>query len=317
MTYPSFTTIVNGLLLQLVWCSLSNVASAFVSEAKAASRKVGGESTARMATQPLAASSDPVMVALTREDGKNGKLMKQIRQESELNSRLELVELPCIEHAAGPDYDKLAETLLSKSWDYIAITSPEAAKVLASAWDAVRDNPIPVVAVGKETEICLQEAGIPVTFVPSKATAATLAVELELKSGEGTSLLYPASARAQNTLEIGLTSRGFAVTRLNTYDTVTANWSTELVEASRHVQVACFASPSSVKGWLKNTQSNRKVMAACIGETSATACKQLGWEENQIFFPESPGLEGWVESIRQATEETKRVAHQSTSNAAT
>ncbi len=43
-----------------------------------------------------AAQKHPVVV--TREKGKNGKLMKAIKQRG-----LESLELPLIEHAAGPD----------------------------------------------------------------------------------------------------------------------------------------------------------------------------------------------------------------------
>ena len=248
---------------------------------------------------------EQVVVALTREDGKNGKLMSQIFGNPELSGHVRLVELPCIEHSHGPDFERLGEILKSKRWDYVAVTSPEAAIVVASAWDVVRDNPLSVVAVGKATEKALEKFGIQVTFTPSKATAEMLAAELESK-GEGTTLLYPASAKAQDTLESGLKSRGFAVTRLNTYDTVTANWSNDLKEISKGVSIACFASPSAIKGWLHNTGGNNHVLAACIGETSASACKKLGWEENHIFFPENPGLEGWTEAIAQAVKQSYR-----------
>eukprot|EP00536_Pseudo-nitzschia_multiseries_P010385 jgi/Psemu1/203132/e_gw1.315.7.1 len=249
----------------------------------------------------------PIVVTLTREDGKNDKLRKKINQNTELMEQIDVLEMPCIEHAVGPDYECLSSALLSERWDFVAVTSPEAANVLASAWDVVRENPLPVVAVGKATEKRLQDSKIPVTFVPSKATAATLAKELEpVHETQKTSVLYPASAKAKKTLENDLAARGFAVTRLNTYDTVTATWADEQKETSSNVQVACFASPSAVKGWLKNTGGNTEVLAACIGETSASACRELGWQENQIFFPEAPGLDGWVEAIHKAIEVSKK-----------
>jgi uroporphyrinogen-III synthase len=315
MAYPPLITFVYALLLQVTLFSLSDFSGSFAFVPRTTGQRTGCRAITSPSRTTLKASRNTVLVALTREAGKNGKLIDQIKRENELNVQLELLELPCIEHAVGPDYERLAEALLSKTWDYVAVTSPEAANVLASAWGVLGENPLPVAAVGKATEKSLMDAGIPVAFVPSKATAATLAAELDLKAGEGTTLLYPASARAKNTLERDLASRGFAVTRLNTYDTVTASWSPDLTEAGRLVQIACFASPSSVKGWLKNTGNNNQVLAACIGETSATACKELGWNENQIFSPEAPGLEGWVESIRQALEETIRVSHRNTSNA--
>lgn len=283
------------------------VGSSFPVEVDAFAQKNSFSSSKRAATAIASAAENlPVIVTLTREDGKNEKLRKKIEETKDVADCIEILEMPCIEHAVGPDYEQLSSTLLSGEWDYVAITSPEAANVLASAWDVVRDIPIPVVAVGKATEKTLRDADIPVSFVPSKATAATLAKELELvHKNKKTSVLYPASAKAKRVLEDGLASRGFAVSRMNTYDTVTATWSDEQRKSSENVKVACFASPSAVKGWLKNTNENTRVLAACIGETSASACRELGWDENQIFFPANPGLEGWVEAIQKSTEVAK------------
>mmetsp|Transcript_25208 Transcript_25208/g.72588 ORF Transcript_25208/g.72588 Transcript_25208/m.72588 type:complete len:294 (+) Transcript_25208:178-1059(+) len=247
----------------------------------------------------LSASNDKITVAVTREEGKNRKLIEKIQADDVLRECVDILELPCIEHATGPDYDKLAPTLAEESFDYVAVTSPESAKVLASAWDAVIGNPIAVVAVGKATEKVLEKAGIPVSFVPSKATAVFLAKELEMK-GEGCSLLYPASARAKQTLQDGLEARGFRVKRLNTYDTVTAKWSESQKEEAKSVQIACFASPSSIKGWLMNTGENKDVFAACIGETSANACRGHSWDEKKIFYPDAPGIDEWVGAIRES-----------------
>lgn len=247
----------------------------------------------------LNASSERIVVAVTREHGKNSEILKAIGNDPELGSSTKIMELSCIEHATGVDIDKLGPALKSKDWDYVAVTSPEAAKVLASAWDGVRDNPLPVVAVGVATEKALQVFSIDVCFTPSKATAETLVAELVLKHPR-TSLLYPASARAKNTLQNGLEARGVEVTRLNTYDTITANWSEDQKKASGEVKIACFASPSSIKGWLQNTNENKNVIAACIGETSAMACRNHGWDESKIFFPEKPGIDGWVQAIKEA-----------------
>jgi uroporphyrinogen-III synthase len=242
-----------------------------------------------------------ISVALTREEGKNAKLQKALEASSLLSlSGVQALELSCIAHADGSDYDSLSDTLLNGSWDYVAVTSPEAARVVASAWDVVRDNPPPVAAVGKATQETLTSFGINVCFCPSKATAATLVKELP--GEEGCKLLYPASQRAKQTLESGLKERGFQVTRLNTYDTVTAVWQQDTKLQASSCQVACFASPSAVKGWLSNTENNNQVIAACIGETSATACRENGWTNDKIFYPEKPGIEGWVEAVEQAVE---------------
>ncbi|EJK58843.1 hypothetical protein THAOC_20998 [Thalassiosira oceanica] len=198
----------------------------------------GVEAAADTASTP--GSTSTLTVALTREVGKNTKLQKTIESSERLQQlfatgndsepSIQTLELPCIAHAAGPDTDKLPSTLSSKQFDYIAITSPEAAKVFASAWKEAGQPQLGVVAaVGKATKEALSSLGIDVGFVPSKATAATLVQELPFSQnsqdeGRSTTLLYPASAKAANTLQDGLEGRGFKVDRLNTYDTVTATW---------------------------------------------------------------------------------------------
>lgn len=261
-------------------------------------------------------SSSPFVVALTREEGKNDKLRKallsneHIQQLSQSSGvAVDIHEIPCIEHADGPDTDKLVPTLASTQFDYVAITSPEAAKVLVKAWiEAGRPQLGKVAAVGKATQESLKEFGIEVAFVPSKATAATLVKELPLsdaatKEGRSSTLFYPASNKAADTLQNGLEERGFDVMRLNTYDTVPASWDEEQTLLAQSANVACFASPSAVKAWLKNTDGMNKparAKAACIGETSAEACRKNQWDENDIFYPEKPGVDGWAVSVADA-----------------
>jgi uroporphyrinogen-III synthase len=265
--------------------------------------------------------SSQVIIALTRERGKNEKLRKallsneriaRISQESGLT--IQIYELPCIEHADGPDIDKLAPLLASSlnTFDYVAITSPEAASVFANAWiKAERPRLGTVAAVGKATQEALVEFDIEVGFVPSKATASTLVDELPLSNeanneGRATTVLYPASTKAQDTLQSGLEERGFSVLRLNTYDTITASWTPDQISIAQSTNnlVVCFASPSAVKSWLINTASfdNPRPMASCIGETSATACRNNEWEENNIFFPDKPGIDGWATAVADALE---------------
>ena len=243
-------------------------------------------------------NSQSVAIAMTREEGKIGKLLKAILEDKILSSTTTPIELPCIAHADGPDMARLEESLRDSSWDYVAVTSPEAARVLARVWDQSTMSSIQVAAVGKATERELVKNGIDVAFTPSKAYAKVLVEELPGK--EGTTLLYPASCKAATTLADGLSRRGFQVTRLNTYDTVSAKWSSEQIELGQQCKIVCFASPSSVHGWLQNSGNNTSALAACIGQTSATTCLKLGWDESNIFYPEAPGIGGWVKAIKEA-----------------
>lgn len=282
---------------RLAFVSLWIVLLSFVYRGEAFLSSPTGAWTKR--TSSLRATTDPIVgVALTRELGKNDKLLKEIVQTNDLSDHVQTIELPCIAHAQGPDFDRLAETLRGESWDWVAVTSPEAARVLASVWDPAYTFSWRVCAVGKATEATLTQLGIDVNFCPSKATASTLVEELPGEAG--CKVLYPASAKAATTLQDGLEARGFQVTRLDTYDTVPNVWRDAEKEASRSVRIACFGSPSAVQGWLQNTDNDKSVLAACIGETSAEECRAQGWTEDNIFYPEKPGMSGWATAIQDA-----------------
>lgn len=265
---------------------------------------------------------EKIGIALTREDGKNGKILKALQYHSQITSdSCFITEIPCIEHAPGPDSGDpfLTTVLKATAFDYIVITSPEAALVFSATWEqAKKQRPddclqLPkICAVGKATEDTLISQDIPVFFVPSKATAATLVEELPpVASGSTTNVLYPASAKAKVTLQNGLESRSdasFQVTRLNTYDTVPAVWSDAKLDLAQNtINIICFASPSAVDSWVEkvaNKQNGKDVtrstLAACIGETSAQACREKGWRDVDIFYPENPGVQGWADSVADA-----------------
>jgi len=132
------------------------------------------------------------------------------------------------------------------------------------------------------------------------------------EGGRTARVLYPASKRAAHTLEDGLHARGeggregggeggrlFEVTRLNTYDTIPADWSEEDEVMAKNCKVVAFASPSALKVWVSRVGMGFNV--ACIGETTATAARQVGWEEERIFYPqEAPGIEGWAAAVGEA-----------------
>ena len=296
-----------------------------------------------------------IKIALTREDGKNKKIWNALESHPQLRTlcssttnddttstsimtmtmtttnvyACDIIEIPCIEHADGPDSGEifLSElTICPSTYDYITITSPEAAQVFASTWEQTqlsKDELPSICAVGKATQQALEKRNIPVSFVPSKATAATLVNELPpIENKKTTNVLYPASAKAKLTLQKGLQERrdaSFEVKRLDTYDTVPAKWTDEQYTiAKESIQIVCFASPSAVESWVSKVNEEDKrnrngkelssfhqqyTMAACIGETSAQACREFGWEENHIFYPDKPGVNGWAESVVEAVEQ--------------
>jgi len=253
----------------------------------------------------------PILVALTRQAGENGKLRRAVQEALPLqgvpSEAVECVEVPCIEHARGSDYAALEARLASllpsagsgalaggPELGAVVLTSPEGARVFLDAWASAGGGerlPIPVACVGKGTAAVVEGAGVAVEFNPSKADAEALAAELPFERF-GPRVLYPASEIAPGTLQEGLTARGFGVERLNTYTTrAVEEPSDDMLALMANTDIVTFGSPSAVKAWAKH--SSRRPPCACIGGTSRTAAEAAGFSE--IFSPESPGVPGWAE----------------------
>mmetsp|Transcript_32376 Transcript_32376/g.102977 ORF Transcript_32376/g.102977 Transcript_32376/m.102977 type:complete len:337 (+) Transcript_32376:28-1038(+) len=239
---------------------------------------------------------DAKTVVLTREAGNNEKLIEPLRKLG-INS----IEVPMIEHGVGKDLPLLPPAL-KEGFTYVVVTSPEAARVFLGGWEEAGKPDVRIATVGAATGKVIEDAGLEVTFVPSKATAKVLAVEIPRATG-AEKVLYPASALAGTDLQEGLAARGFEVVRLDTYTTqaVTAI-DPATIEAVRGAGIVAFGSPSAAKAWISVVgEGAMEPAAACIGETSANACEELGFA--RIFFPEKPGIAGWVEAIQEALQD--------------
>ncbi|RYQ79497.1 hypothetical protein S245_012390 [Arachis hypogaea] len=86
-----------------------------------------------------------------------------------------------------------------------------------------------------------------VAFAPSKATGKVSATKLP-KIGNKTTVLYPASEKASNEIEEGLSKRGFEVIRMNTYTMVPVQNVDEMVlKQALASPVVTVASPSAIR----------------------------------------------------------------------
>ncbi|KAI4375022.1 hypothetical protein MLD38_012941 [Melastoma candidum] len=256
----------------------------------------------------IRASSKSRRVVVTRERGKNDKLVQALSKHVVV-----CLELPLVAHAPGPDLDRLPSVLTADDpFDWIVITSPEAGKVFLDAWKAAGSPKVKVGVVGAGTasvfeEVVHSDHPLSVAFTPSKATGKVLASELPSNGNDNSRVLYPASAKAGNEIEEGLINRGFHVTRLNTYTTVPVDHvEPKVLEEALSAPVVAVASPSALRAWA-NLISDPRLWShslACIGETTASGAKKLGFAK--VFYPKFPGLEGWVTSILEALEEEEK-----------
>nr|ABM45934.1 uroporphyrinogen III synthase [Triticum aestivum] len=251
----------------------------------------------------LAAHSSPSPdVVVTREQGKNAKLVASLEKHN-----VHSLELPLIQHVEGPDADRLSAVLRDEKFDWITVTSPEAAAVFLEGWKAAGSPKVRIAVVGAGTartfdEVLQSNDGpLEVAFSPSKALGKVLASELPRTSETASKVLYPASAKAGHEIQNGLSARGFEVTRLNTYSTVPVHdVEPQILKLALSAPVVAVASPSALRAWLNLMSRVDKWSnsVACIGETTASAAKKLGLES--VYYPATPGLEGWVESILEA-----------------
>ncbi|CAI0465251.1 unnamed protein product [Linum tenue] len=285
------------------------------------------------------ASSKPKVV-VTREHGKNGKLINALGEQG-----ISFLELPLIQHTEGPDSNKLSSLLRDVIFDWIIITSPEAGSVFLEAWKEAGTPKIKIAVVGAGTasifEGVIQSSNqlLDIAFSPSKATGKVLAAELPDCGNGRCTVLYPASAKASTEIreydhshdtifimslvfrkltytmcKEGLSNRGFEVVRLNTYTTIPVDHvDPTVLKEALSVPVVAVASPSAIRTnaqlisiecnsvWLKLVSSESghwDNSIACIGETTASAAKRLGFKN--VYYPAQPGLEGWVGSIVEA-----------------
>ncbi|GLT92233.1 hypothetical protein SLE2022_100810 [Rubroshorea leprosula] len=249
-----------------------------------------------------ASTSNPKVV-VTRERGKNGKLIDALAKLG-----INCLELPLIQHAQGPDLDRLASVLSAKmAFDWIVITSPEAGSVFLEAWTAAGTPNVRIGVVGAGTASIFHDVvrssklSLDIAFAPSKATGKVLVSELPKDGDKRCTVLYPASAKASNEIEEGLSSRGFEVMRLNTYTTVPVDHVDQMLfQKALSAPVVAVASPSAIRAWanLISEVDQWRNSVACIGETTASAAKRLGLKN--VYYPTQPGLEGWIDSILEA-----------------
>jgi uroporphyrinogen-III synthase len=241
------------------------------------------------------------LVVLTREKGKNDKVKEMLDKLG-----VQSVEVPMVETTPGPDVDRLPAILQNTEFDWIAITSPEAASVFIEGWKAAGKPDVRIGVVGKGTGNVLEATNEPTLkpqFTPSIANAEHMGPELPRIEGGTNVVLYPSSAKASTVLQEGLECRGFQVVRLNTYNTVTVkSIEVETLELAKRARVVAIASPSALKAWVEHVgQARAKEMTiACIGSTSARAAEKLGLKK--VLFPEHPGLDMFVQTICEAVD---------------
>ena len=223
----------------------------------------------------------PPRVLLTREPGQPGDLAGALAARG-----LDPVVVPTIElrpAAPGGALDAAVADLAGYAW--VVVTSATGADAVAAAAGGRGARPAAAraAAAGPAAAAAVAARGGLATFLPSRATAATLADELPLAPGDR--VLVARADAADGALPARLRERGARVDDIVAYHTV------EGPEPSRRplraaidggVDAIVATSGSTVRGLLALLPPAQRRMAlqapvACIGPSTAAAAREAGF----------------------------------------
>ena len=190
-----------------------------------------------------------------------------------------------------------------EQFSWVAFSSPNAVAATLARADrrGVRRGfaRIRVAAVGPSTAARVQaELDRPANLVPDQHDGAGLAAAFA-DPGPFDSCFVPQSAGARTDLVDGLRARGWNVTAVSAYRTVTPTLSDHLIADVAAADAVIFASPSAVNGHLSQTDGvpvTGKVV--CIGRTTAAACAEA--DVPVAAIAPRPSDEGLVEAVAAA-----------------
>ncbi len=134
-----------------------------------------------------------------------------------------------------------------------------------------------VAAVGPSTAARIRaELGRPADLVPDQHDGAGLAVSFA-DPDPLDACFVPQSAGARPDLVAGLRARGWNVTAVSAYRTVTPTLSDHITAELARADAVIFASPSALRGHLQQTGGAPvSGQVICIGRTTAAACASAG-----------------------------------------
>jgi uroporphyrinogen-III synthase len=185
------------------------------------------------------------------------------------------IVVPMLEIVGAEDDDvALADTLEElREVDWLAVTSPEGARVVVSTSKATSAK---VAVVGPGTAAVFVEAGWDVDFMPPSATAEAMATEFPDVAGDGRVVVAQGDI-ARTTLVDGLLQRGYLVDVIVVYRNRFPGVGAEDVDRARAADRIVFASPSAVRRYVQHVGATPK-RAVCIGPVTGKAATDEGFD---------------------------------------
>lgn len=254
-------------------------------------------------TQPLAG----MRVLITRAAGRADTMATRLR-----DLGAEALVHPTIAYAPPEDTQALRvalERLEAGFYEWLMLTSITAVEAVANGLSGRRLGErvsLKLGAVGPATAAaCQQLLGVEVAGVPERFTGEELASALG--DPVGRRVLLPNADIARPALEERLRAAGALVDRVIAYRTVPAPGGTELANTLGEGQgwAVMLSSPSTARFLLAQlgpagSSALQHALIACIGPTTATACRELGLTPSVVAqaYSEEGLLQALVEYVQ-------------------
>jgi uroporphyrinogen-III synthase len=214
-----------------------------------------------------------------------------------------VVEIPTIEVTPPEDTRPLDQALTSREgYDWVVFTSTNAVRSVRERLTALGIGGFPgrarVAVVGPATAQCYRElfpeGGVPLQPVSDfRAEGLLTALAVEGLSGR---VLLPTSDRARDALPLGLRRQGASPVVIVAYHTRTPqNLAQDLSKELETVDIAIFASPSAVEGFVRAAKDSKGFPAAVLGPVTEAAAREAGFDVKLVASPST--LEGLLQGL--------------------
>ena len=219
-------------------------------------------------TEPLSGKS----VVITRAANQNATLRALLE---ELGA--DVVEVPLISIEEPEDEGRERDAMLQRieQFDWVVVTSTNGAERTApfiSTARAAGDTPVlpRLAAVGQATARVLGSAA---DLVAEPARSSVLAAEFPDGNGE---VLLVQGDLADDGLEVSIAAKGWSVTKVVAYRTVTVRPSAEQRGPALAADVLLLASGSAAGAWFDAFGPDTPPVVVSIGPSTTRAAEQLG-----------------------------------------
>lgn len=239
----------------------------------------------------------------TRPKGQSDELGRLFTEAGATMIEMPLIEIKPVDLS---DEDKKTVTNLD-TYHWLIFTSQNGVKYFFEHIES-EENPekipesVKIAVIGSKTEKVLNQFGYAVDFLNPGSTGEEFAVafsqKIKVESGKQKILLILGNL-ARTVIEDKLNE--FAdCTRINIYETVNPETvdkeALEIIRNNKY-EMIIFTSPSGIHNFIKISGDihNKNIRAACIGETTASAAKESGF--NLQVVAQNASAQGIIEPI--------------------